>query len=504
MAAPRYPSLYQINTRIWLHELGLAAGRAATLDDIPDAALKRIAGDGFDWVWLLGIWQTGEAGRRISRRRAESFVEYGRTLPDVTVDDVCGSPFAVSDYAVNRDFGGRPALDRFRERLGLHGLRLMLDFVPNHTALDHAWAREHPEFYVHGIDDDLRREPGSYYRAETRDGRRVLAHGRDPHFPAWADTLQVNHRHAGLRRAMLAVLESISAQCDGVRCDMAMLLLPEIIARTWGDRALPADDTPPVDDSFWPVAIDRVRRRHPDFVFLAEVYWDLESTLQQQGFDYTYDKRLYDRLRSEDAAAVRDHLLADLDYQRRSVRFLENHDEPRAAAVFPEPVHRAAAVLTFFAPGVRFVHDGQASGRRLHASIHLRRRAAEPVDLGVEAFYRRLFACMRRREVREGDWRLLPCRPAWYGNPTWQRFIVFSWENADRRLLAAVNYGPTSGQCYVALPWADLDARTVVLQDLLNERLRYERDGADLARRGLYLDLPAWGHHAFELTHRPC
>ena len=497
----RHPSLYQINTRIWLYERGLASGRPATLDDIDDASLDGIAADGFDWVWLLGVWQTGETGRDISRSRPEWQAEYRELLPDFVLGDVCGSPFAVSDYVVHRDFGGPEALERFRKRLGARGVRLMLDFVPNHTALDHAWVCDHPEFYVQGDEHDLAREPDCYYRVPTRSGPRVLAHGRDPSFPAWADTAQVNHRHPQLRSAMLGVLDALSEQCDGVRCDMAMLVLPEIIARTWGDRARPIDGASPVDGSFWTVAIDRVRRRRPDFVFLAEAYWDLEWTLQQQGFDYTYDKRLYDRLRAQDAKAVRGHLRAALDYQRRSARFLENHDEPRAAAVFPEPVHRAAAVVTFFVPGLRFVHDGQRSGRRVRASNHLRRRAAETPDAALASFYLRLLACLRRPEARAGDWQLLNIRPAWNGNSTTDRFIAFSWQAADQRLLIAVNYGPTEGQCYIALPWHDLDRRMVVMQDLLTPSQRYERDGLDLRQRGLYLAMPAWGYHVFEITH---
>jgi len=499
MAGPRYSSLYQINTRAWLSELGLALGRPATLDDVGDAGLDRLASDGFDWVWLLGVWQTGEAGRRVSLAQPEWQREYHELLSDFTPADVCSSPFAVREYVVHRDFGGPSALERFRKRLADRGVRLMLDFVPNHTAIDHPWVREHPEFYVHGGAEDLAREPHNYRRVETRRGPRVLAHGRDPYFPGWPDTLQVNYRDQGLREAMLGMLDLIARQCDGVRCDMAMLLLPDVIARTWGDRALP-EASLPVDDPFWPAAIARVRRRWPDFVFMAEVYWDLEWTLQQQGFDYTYDKPLYDRLRAQDARSVRGHLLADLDYQRRSVRFLENHDEPRAAAAFPPAIHRAAAVVTYLVPGLRFVHEGQPSGRRLRTSNHLRRRAPEPVDREVESFYERLLACMRRPEVRGGDWRLLERQPAGDGNPTWERFLVFSWEVPGGRLLGVVNYGPTPGQCYVALPFADLDGRVVILQDLLNPAVRYERDGADLARRGLYLDMPAWSHHLFEMA----
>jgi glycosidase len=502
-ARRRHPALYQINTRAWLSELGSALGRAATFDDVSDSALDEIVADGFDWVWLLGVWQTGEAGREVSRRQPEWQAEYRELLPDFTVDDVCGSPFAVQDYVVNRDFGGPRALAELRKRLADRGVRLMLDFVPNHTALDHPWTREHPEYYVHGTDDDLAREPQNYVRTDPRLGGRVLAHGRDPYFPGWPDTLQVNYRHSGLREAMVGVLESLAGQCDGVRCDMAMLVLPDVIQRTWGDRALPADGQAPVDEPFWPVATARVRRRRPEFVFMAEAYWDLEWALQQQGFDYTYDKRFYDRLHARDGVAVRGHLLADPDYQRRSARFLENHDEPRAAAVFPPAVHRAAATVALLAPGLRFVHNGQRSGRRLRASNHLRRRAPEPVDRELLSFYRHLMACMRRPEVRDGDWRLLAARPAWNDNPTWERFVTFGWSGRGRRLLVAVNYGPTPGQCYLNVPDRDLAGRKIILSDLMNPMITYERDGDDLVGRGLYLDMPAWGYHVFDVTPSP-
>jgi glycosidase len=495
-----HASLLQINTRACLHELGVARGRPATLDDVDDVTIGRIAADGFDWVWLLGVWETGEAGRRVSLSRPEWQREYHELLPDFVPDDVCGSPFAVREYVVHRDFGGPRALERLRKRLAERNLRLMLDFVPNHSAMDHPWIHARPELYVHGTEDDLAREPDNYWRAQTRAGARVLAHGRDPYFPAWADTAQLNYRHAELPPAMREVLDTIAEQCDGVRCDMAMLLLPDVFARTWGERARPADGTSPSHESFWAPTIAGVRERHPDFVFMAEVYWDLEWTLQQQGFDYTYDKRLYDRLRAQDAAAVRGRLMADADYQRRSVHFLENHDEPRAAATFAPPVHHAAAVITFLAPGLRFVYEGQQTGRKGRTSNHLRRRVPEPVDREVESFYTRLFACMRRTEARDGDWRLLRCEPAWDGNPTSERFIAFSWEAAGRRLLVAVNYGPTQGQCYVRLPWLDVAGRTLRVADLMSPSIRYERDGAEASRRGLYLDMPPWGYHVFEVA----
>jgi glycosidase len=500
MDQARRPSLLQINTRARLSEHGQALGRAATLDDIPDADLDHIAADGFDWVWLLGVWQTGDAARAVSLSQPEWQAEYRHVLIDYTPADVAGSPFAVREYVVHRDFGGPAALARLRQRLDKRGVRLMLDFVPNHTAPDHPWVRQHPEFYVHGTADDRNREPQNYVAVETADGPRVLAHGRDPYFPGWPDTLQLNYRHRGLREAMAHTLEDIAQQCDGVRCDMAMLVLPDVIQRTWGERARPPDGSAPVDAPFWPEAIARVRRRRPDFVFMAEAYWDLEWTLQQQGFDYTYDKRLYDRLAEQHAAAVAGHLHADAEYQRRSARFIENHDEPRAAATFPPAVHPAAAVVALLVPGLSFVHEGQTTGRRLRTSNHLRRRAPEPVDRELETFYERLQGVMRRRVAREGDWRLAGVAPAWDGNHTAEQFIAFTWQRDNERLLIAVNYAPRAGQCWVRPAFgSELERTPVVLRDLLDPTVRYERNGTDLAGKGLYLDVPPWHAHVFDV-----
>jgi glycosidase len=494
---PRYPSLYQINTRIWLHELG----PATTLDDVPDADLDQLADRGFDWLWPLGVWQTGPVGREISRTHPQLRPGYAALLPDFREEDVCGSPFAIRAYTVHEDFGGDDALGRLRSRLHDRGLRLLLDFVPNHTALDHAWVWAYPEYYVHGSEDDLAREPGNYCRIETSRGPAILAHGRDPYFPGWTDTLQLNYRHAGLRQALTEQLIQVAERCDGVRCDMAMLLLPDVIARTWGDRSRPADGTASVDDPFWPAAIAAVRETEPAFVLLAEVYWDREWELLQQGFHYAYDKRLYDRLRRGDAEGVRAHLAAGLDYQDRMARFLENHDEARATSAFPDGRHPAAALLTYLVPGLRFFHEGQLEGRRAHADLHLRRRPAEPLNPDLRAFYARLLETLQREEVRAGCWRLLECWPEWEDNPTWKHFIAFSWDHeaSGARLLGVVNYGPTPGQCFVRLPWPDLRGRNLFLRDLLGSA-EYERGGGELTERGLYLNLPAWGFHLFEVS----
>jgi hypothetical protein len=486
----RYPSLFQINTRVWLTDLARRLGRPVTLDDIPDEDLDRLVGPGFDWIWLLSVWQTGRAGRRVSRSNPEWRAEFQDTLPDLQEDDIAGSGFAIAGYTVDPWLGGDAALARLRKRLQLRGQRLMLDFVPNHTALDHPWVESHPEYYVAGTEADLEREPQNFTRVARASGQRILAYGRDPYFSGWPDTLQLDYSSPATQRAMSGELSRIAGQCDGVRCDMAMLVLPDVFERTWCRRPEP----------FWSRVIPQVREKVPGFCFMAEVYWDREWTMQQEGFDYAYDKRLYDRLRDGRARPVREHLRAAPEYQDRLARFLENHDEPRAAATFSREVHEAAAVITFLSPGLRFFHQGQFEGRRKRISPHLVRAPQESRDDEVRRFYDRLLSVLGSATVRQGRWQLLECAPAWDGNWTDNGFLAGAWQGADaERLLVTVNYAPNHGQCYVRLPFADLSGRAIRFNDLMSGA-HYERAGSDVVSRGLYVDLPPWGYHVFDVT----
>ena len=500
---PTHPVLYQVNTRVRLYERSKELGRPAKLSDFPKEELNWLRDRGFNWLWLMGVWQTGAAGRQVSQSESEWRPGYTETLgSDLQRDDICGSPFAVKSYTVHSDFGGDEALASLREDLRRRELRLLLDFVPNHTALDHLWVDSHPEFYIHGNDSDIKRDPRNYCRRGRR--RLVFARGRDPYCSGWPDTLQLNYRHPVFRQAMIKELSKIAAMCDGLRCDMAMLVLPDVIKQTWGSSSVPAGGLDPVDESFWPEAIDQVRRQKGDegneeFVFLAEVYWDMEWELQRQGFNYTSDKKLYDCLRSKNAGEVRGHLLADPEFQRKSVRFLENHDEPRAAMVFSErEIHEAAAVVAYLVPGMRHFHDGQLDGRKRKVSVHLRRRLDETPDPILAHFYVRLLECLRRPEVREGEWELLECRPSSEGNSSFDRFIAFTWGLKRRDwLLVMVNYGPERNQCHVPLSFVEKGSR-YLLQDLLS-CVFYERSGDELSSPGLYLDMEPWRFHVFEL-----
>ena len=487
--SPNYPSLYQINTRVWLTELSQGLNRKATLDDIPDNELDKLAEMGFDWIWFLSVWSTGEAARKVSRENPEWRSDFEKTLPDLQDQDIAGSGFAITGYTVHPDIGGDEALKRLRERLRKRGLKLMLDFVPNHMAPDHPWVEEHPEYFVHGTETDLEKFPHNYSRLNGKTGDLILAYGRDPFFAGWPDTVQLDYSNPATAEAMLGEILRISGQCDGVRCDMAMLVLPEVFERTWGRRA----------QSFWPAVTKAVREKTPGFCFMAEVYWDMEWTMQQQGFDYAYDKRLYDRLCEGHARAVREHFYAGTDYQDKLARFLENHDEPRAASAFDQKVHEAAAVITFLSPGLRFFHQGQFEGRKKRISPHLVRAPQEPVIKALQEFYSSLLSVLKETIFRDGWWELLKCVPAWEGNGTWDAFLAFSWEDSKgSRAVVVVNYAPHNSQCYVHLPFADMAGKPVRFRDMLSPA-DYERNGSELLSKGMYLDLPAWGYHVFEV-----
>jgi hypothetical protein len=488
LPTPRYPSLYQINTRVWLTALSQTLCRPATLDDIPDIELDRLARIGFDWIWLLSVWQTGEAAQRISRTNPEWRHEFQETLADLREEDIAGSGFAITGYTVHTNLGGDAALARLRKRLQDRGLRLMLDFVPNHTGPDHPWVEDHLEYYIAGTESDLAQAPHNYTRVKLRHGERVLALGRDPYFAGWPDTLQLDYSNPATQEAMCGELLRISGQCDGVRCDMAMLVLPDVFERTWGRRA----------PLFWPETTRRVREQAPGFCFMAEVYWELEWTMQHQGFDYAYDKALYDRLRQGHARPVREHLFAGLDYQDKLARFMENHDEPRAAATFEPQIHEAAAIVTYLSPGLRFFHQGQFEGRTKRISPHLVRAPIEPLDEAVQQFYEQLLEVLAQTAVRDGEWRLLECGPAWDGNWTWDCCLAWMWKGkAGEQLLVAVNYAGNQSQCYVRLPV--FGSLVVRFRDLMGPS-GFDRDGGELNARGIYLDMRPWGHHVFEIT----
>lgn len=498
MAGAGAPLLYEVAARPWLARLSARHGRRVTLGDVPDEDLEALAERGFDHLWPMGVWRTGDEAARIAREQPWLRDRWREAFAEVAAPELVGSPFAVAEYVVDEQLGGDDGLDRLRRRLANVGIGLVLDVVPHHTATDAPWVRDHPDWYVAGSDAQRAAEPAGYLDAPIPGTSRWIAHGRDPYFPPWSDTVALDYRNPAVHEAMTRVLRGIAERCDGVRADMAMLVLDNVFRSTWGERSEPPD-ADGTRDEFWAGSIAAVHRDHPGFLFIAEAYWGLEWRLQQLGFDFTYDKTFYDRLVAGEGAALAAHLRADEGFQRHSVRFLENHDEPRAAATLPVTRHQAGAVLASTVPGMFLIHDGQLDGGRVRSPVQFARRPDEPSDPGLQAFYARLLEVLRDSGLRRGSSLRLEPAQAWPGNPTHEAFVARLWTGpGDLLHLVVVNMGSTQGQCRVAIPEPRLAGRTAVLEDLLGNA-RHERFGDELVVPGLYLDLPPDGYHLFRV-----
>ena len=225
-----FPLVYEINARIWLKKLSNKHNRPVTLGNVPDEEFTLFSGCGFDMVWLMGVWRPSQYSKAIATSHSglrSSFLEHIATLQP---GDIASSPYSIPSYSVNDALGGEEELTLFREKLKSFGIKLMLDFVPNHLALDNEWLPEHPEYFVPVSSEERSRNPEFSFEYAPK---KYLACGKDPYFDPWSDTLQLNYARPETHRMMTENLFRISSLCDAVRCDVAMLIIKSIFNRTW-------------------------------------------------------------------------------------------------------------------------------------------------------------------------------------------------------------------------------------------------------------------------------
>ncbi len=487
-----HPHLYEIPTWVWLDELSQKYGRSIRLGDIPEQEWDDLEAKGFDCVWLMGIWQRSQASRSIGVADPQLRQEYDRTLPDWKPSDVVGSPYAIQAYQPDSSLATWNDLDDVLAKLHRRGMKLILDFVPNHTALDHEWVNAHPDYYIQGTAKDYENSPSAFVPIHHQQYIRYLAHGKDPHFPAWTDTVQLNYCHEATRSALLQELQHIAQHCDGVRCDMAMLVLNKIFRNTWaaciGDALHP-------EQEFWTQAIHLLS----GFIWIAEVYWDLEWELQQLGFDFTYDKRLYDRLRHSSPQDIALHLTADVTYQNRLVRFLENHDEPRSAETFGSDRLPAFATLAGTLPGMRLYFQGQLEGARIRTPVQLGRREHEPIHHDLLAMYELLLRITDEEVFHIGEWRGLSIQPA--GNITFQNLIAYQWQSSSAWNIVIVNLSDVMSQGHIILsdPLPSHPRHTLRFQDQLMGQI-FTYPYHMITQQGLPISLSPFTAHIFAVS----
>lgn len=485
------PSLFEINGRVWLKRFK-GNSEHTTLKDVDKSFFDKLQQQQFDYLWLMGAWQNSE-------EFADKYCfvdglqkEYSNALPDWNKSDVIGSPYAIDDYALNKRFGTKSDLLEFKEKLNRTGIKLILDFIPNHFSAESKLIFSNPEIFLEADEDFLNADRETFFTSSDK----IFAHGRDPYFPAWKDTVQVNYFNTVTYDFLTDILFDLTELCDGVRCDMAMLPLLAIFENTWNKIIRKMDYKKPPHE-FWESAISSVKDKRNDFIFIAEAYWDLEYELQKLGFDYTYDKRLTDRLMTDTPASIKAHLRADPEYQSKSLRFLENHDEKRAVDAFGIDKSKAAAVVCGTLPGMRFYHDGQFEGKTVKLPVQLGREPVEKVNTGIQKFYNLLFSITGKDVCKYGKWELLDVLPAGSDDQTFQNVLSWIWSNDDQYMLVVINYSGEDAYCRLRLD-LETNVEELELTDLMEDK-SYKRAKDELESDGLFIQLKGFQSQIFQI-----
>ncbi len=434
------PHILEINTRAWLARLEAKHGRRFMLQEIPDEYWETFRKRGFDAIWLMGVWKQSPKAKEIARSVPEIAEQIRRVKPDFDVNDIIASPYAIYAYEPADDLGGEKGLRALRAKLNGMGIALFLDFVPNHMAIDSPTVNSAPDLYITTGEYEPNNHKDWFFKNENG---RYIAHGRDPYFAPWTDTAQLNYFNPETKKFMLQNLLHIADFCDGVRCDMAMLVLNKVHRDTWWEFIggnLPKEE-------FWSQALEAVHKQYPDFKFIAEVYWGLEWEIQEMGFDYTYDKVLYDRLRFSNPEDIKGHLRAEHLFQMRSIRFTSNHDEEESLTAFGREKSLAASTIIATLPGARMIYLFQLMGRKTRLPIQYVKDDFEE-DTAIRNYYDQLLKIASHPAFHGGQWALTDIMPINEEDGSFRNILAWTWKQMNMAVSVFINYSdqPVKGR----------------------------------------------------------
>lgn len=497
------PVLYEISTRPWLYSLaqeGIAAncGDYVCLRDVPLAEWQRMADDHIDVVWLMGVWQLGQYGLDHDRSNAK-LEEFRNYLPDIQKEDIIGSPYAISQYAVHSDIGTNQDLAEVRGVLNNLGMKLMLDFVPNHQAVDNVELDSKSDVFLQKPQSTS--SPSDWW---IQRGDKTFAYGRGPYDGPWTDVIQVNYwAQAGID-TMKEHLLFVASQADAIRCDMAHLMLNDVWQNAWGADMQAGGSTRPAEE-FWQVAISGVRAQFPDTLFMAEAYNYFMTSppekdlLQNLGFNFVYDKTVLDKLKDGNLENLRDYISSTpQDFFNHVAHFVENHDEDRAADILHGQQQAfAGSVVASTIPGLRLFYEGQFEGFTRKLGVQVRRAVTEQPNPALHAQYSKLLSVLSAQVFRSGMWSYIPVSKDGSG---W-RLMAWRWSSTDgsSKRLIVVNFSDAQGwgNVQVADAIGTSGSDDITITELLSGS-QYVRSAGQMRSSGLVCGVEPYTAQIFE------
>lgn len=479
------------STYVWLAQLTRRFGREIrTLDAVPDEALAELAAQGFNALWLIGVWWRSEASKSIKRLRGQP--------------EALASAYSVRDYVVAPELGGDDAMVRLRERAARHGLRLASDMVPNHTAIDSRWVIEQPNWFVQtaappypgysftgpDLSPDGRvslRIEDHYYdgsdaavvfqRVDNETGEaRYIYHGNDGTALPWNDTAQLDFLHPEVRQAVIDTTVEVARAFPLIRLDAAMTLARRHVRRLWHpqpgeggavpSRALLAESAYEFDkrmpQEFWRELVDALAERAPGTMLLAEAFWLMEVYfVRTLGMHRVYNSAFMHMTKKEENAEYRRYLKRYLaqspDVLGRFVNYMSNPDEEPVAAQFGDG-DKAFGVTTLLAtlPGLPMFGHGQVEGltEKYGMEFAAPRMDEEPREWHVARHMQQIAPLLRARHLFAGSrlFRLFDLVVP--GGAVAEDVYVYVNGAGDERVLVAYNNSPhsVSGRVWSGAP----------------------------------------------------
>lgn len=491
--------LLEISAVPYLYSLSIKYNKPIkSLKDIPDTEFNDWQSMGFNWIWLCGAWQIGENIIHHDLTDKILLDRYKEILPDWTEEDVVGYPLCIYKYSVNPRLGTVDDLIWFRKELSIRGIKLMLDFVPNDTAIDAPEMSSHPDFYIRSLIKPRNDKFDSSRFMEKNNG---VAYGAGKWMPPIRFTAQLNFFRNDVREYQINRMVQVSDLCDGFRIHLAQYLINANFAEYWTQELFTPQSPNYVDvdfknpqNEFWLNAITRIRNQNPNFVLIAESYgYENQASLLNSGFNYVYEKELLDKLVFSDVNGFRNMIFNNkFITSKKMVHFVENHDEVRVLHRFWKNEKMAcagsAALLTL--PGIRLFYFHQWLGYMNQVDVNLRRCFKPSTNATIAQFYKRLFRILDTNAIRYGNWYPLVVHNS-------ESIIAWKWIKDDQHILVTVNINNVKSGGWIICDDVPENQKEVQFRELITHTI-FMRNPNEMKSKGLNVILDEYQTQIFE------